>query len=48
MPTQNEKSIENFSCLEESEISDKTGKINLFWEVYPVFWICFQTHTLDY
>jgi hypothetical protein len=28
MPTNNEKSRENLSCLEESEISDKTGKIN--------------------
>jgi hypothetical protein len=28
MLTQNEKSRENLSCLEESEMSDKTGKIN--------------------
>jgi hypothetical protein len=28
MPTYNEKSLENLLCLEESEMSDKTGKIN--------------------
>jgi hypothetical protein len=28
MPTYNEKSLENLMCLEESEMSDKTGKIN--------------------
>jgi hypothetical protein len=28
MPTYNEKSPENSSFLEESEMSDKTGKIN--------------------
>jgi hypothetical protein len=28
MPTYNEKSLENLLCLEESEMSDKTGRIN--------------------
>jgi hypothetical protein len=28
MPTYNVKSLENLLCLEESEMSDKTGKIN--------------------
>jgi hypothetical protein len=28
MPTYNEKFIENSLCLEESEMSDKTGNIN--------------------
>jgi hypothetical protein len=28
MPTYNEKFLENSLCLEESEMSDKTGKIN--------------------
>jgi hypothetical protein len=28
MPTYNVKFLENLSCLEESEMSDKTGKIN--------------------
>jgi hypothetical protein len=28
MPTHNEKFLENLSFLEESEISDKTAKIN--------------------
>jgi hypothetical protein len=28
MPTYNEKFLENLSFLEESEMSDKTGKIN--------------------
>jgi hypothetical protein len=28
MPTYNEKFLENLLCLEESEMSDKTGKIN--------------------
>jgi hypothetical protein len=28
MPTQNKKFLENFLCLEESEMSNKTGKIN--------------------
>jgi hypothetical protein len=29
MPTYNEKFLENSLCLEESEMSDKTGKISL-------------------
>jgi hypothetical protein len=29
MPTSNEKFLENLLCLEESEMSDKTGIINL-------------------
>jgi hypothetical protein len=28
MPTYDEKSLENLLCLEESEMSDKTGIIN--------------------